>query len=137
MTQVQIGTDLEGLTLVRDESDVIVDAVVATLRSGTFSASKVIVHSYSSGFADLVSFFESMSHDWKGWKGERRWDSLEGDLSLVATHEYQHVQLRVTLRTDGPGWGNVGWEASASLTLDPGEQLARIPPDLLDLLKRG
>lgn len=62
---------------------------------------------------------------------------MEGNLSLVATHEYQHVQLRVTLRTEGPGWGNHGWMASASLTLEPGEQLARIPADLSELFDRG
>lgn len=136
MNEVQIGADHDSLTLVRDESDVVVDTVIAHLRSGALSASKQVVHSYATGFADLVAFFESLSHDWRGWEGERRWDALEGDLSVSAKYEYHHVQVRVTMRENGPGWGNVGWEASVSLTLDPGEQLSRIAPDLTSLFDR-
>ena len=40
------------------------------------------------------------------------------------------------MRENGPGWGNLGWEASVSLTLDPGEQLSRIAPDLTSLFDR-
>jgi Family of unknown function (DUF6228) len=84
VTEVQIGTDHDSLTLIRDESDVIVNTVIAHLRAGTLSASRQVVHSCASGFADLVAFFESVSRDWRDWKGERRWESLEGDLSIGA-----------------------------------------------------
>lgn len=137
MREVQIGTEHDFLTLVRDDSDVVVDTVIAHLRSGTLSASKQVVLSYAPGFADIVAFFESLSEDWRGWEGERMWDALEGDLSVTATYEYHHVQLRITMRDHGPGWGNLGWEASVSLTLDPGEQLARIAPDLTSLFDRA
>lgn len=137
MAEALIGRAGESLTLERDDSDLVVDTVIASLQSGTLSASKQVVHSYASGFADLVAFFDGLSRDWRGWDGERRWDALEGDLSIQATHEYQHVQLRVTIRTLGPGWGNLGWEATASLTLDPGEQLSQIPADLARLFDRS
>ena len=28
--------------------------------------------------ADLGVFFKSLADDWRGWKGERRWSTLEG-----------------------------------------------------------
>lgn len=130
MSEVLIGSHGESLTLTRDDSDRIVDTVIAELRAGTLSASRQVVHSYSTGFADLVDFFESLSRNWRGWDGERRWDSLEGGLAISATYEYGHVHLQVTLRTAGPGWGNHGWVASAWVTLDPGEQLTQIAAEL-------
>ncbi len=81
MSKVLIGSNGEALTLIRDASERIVDAVTAELRSGTLCASRQVVHSYATGFTDLVAFFESLAHDWRGWDGERRWDSLEGDLA--------------------------------------------------------
>lgn len=136
MSKVLIGSNGEALILIRDASERIVDAVTAELRSGTLSASQQVVHSYATGFTDLVAFFESLAHDWRGWDGERRWDSLEGDLSLRAMYQYRHVQLRVTLRGPGPGWGNHGWEASISVTLDPGEQLTQTTAELASLFER-
>ena len=70
--------------------------------------------------------FAQLEQDWRGWDDARSWRSLEGDLGIEARHEFRHVQLRVTLRAYGPGWGNDGWKASANLTIDPGEQLSQI-----------
>jgi hypothetical protein len=56
--------------------------------------------------------------------------ALEGDLDIEARHEFRHVQLRVTLRDYGPGWGNDGWTAIANLTSDPGEQVSQIAAGL-------
>ena len=63
----------------------------------------------------------------------REWESLEGELRIEARHQYGHVQLRVTVRADWPGWGNQGWTATADLRIDPGEQLAQISRDVRDL----
>ena len=54
----------------------------------------------------------------------------EGELRIEARHEFGHVQLRITLRHYGLGWGNDGWNATADLTIEPGEQLTRVAFDL-------
>lgn len=74
--------------------------------------------------------------DWKGWTGIRSWRAVEGDLGIDARHEYRNVQLRVTVRKYGPGWGNEGWKVTVDLTIDPGEQLSQIAVDLFRLTNR-
>jgi hypothetical protein len=133
---MRIGSPDDYLLLSEDESDPIVQTVIAELSSSGLRAIRTVVHSYSTGFADLAGFFAQLEQDWRGWDDVRSWRSLEGDLGIDARHEYGHVQLRVTLRAYGPGWGNDGWTASASLTIDPGEQLSQIATDLSRLASR-
>ena len=136
MTSVRIGSADDYLLLTEDESDPIVRTVIAELSSSGLRAIRTVVHSYSTGFADLAGFFAQLEQDWRGWDDVRSWRSLEGDLSIEARHQFGHVQLRVTLRAYGPGWGNDGWTASANLTIDPGEQLSQIATDLSCLPSR-
>jgi hypothetical protein len=136
VTSVRIGSADDYLLLTEDESDPIVRTVIAELSSSGLRAIRTVVHSYSTGFADLAGFFAQLEQDWRGWEDVRSWRSLEGDLSIEAMHQFGHVQLRVTLRAYGPGWGNDGWTASANLTIDPGEQLSQIATDLSCLASR-
>jgi len=136
VTGVRIGSADDYLLLTEDESDPIVRTVIAELSSSGLRAIRTVVHSYSTGFADLAGFFAQLEQDWRGWDDVRSWRSLEGDLSIEARHQFGHVQLRVTLRAYGPGWGNDGWTASANLTIDPGEQLSQIATDLSCLPSR-
>lgn len=136
VTNVRIGSAGDYLLLSPDESDPIVQTVTAELSSSGLRAIRTVVHSYRTGFADLADFFAQMELDWRGWNGARSWRSLEGDLNIEARYEFRHVQLRVTLRAYGPGWGNDGWTASANLTIDPGEQLSQIAADLWRLDSR-
>ena len=133
---MRIGSADDYLLLTEDESDPIVRTVIAELSSSGLRAIRTVVHSYSTGFADLAGFFAQLEQDWRGWDDVRSWRSLEGDLSIEARHQFGHVQLRVTLRAYGPGWGNDGWTASANLTIDPGEQLSQIATDLSCLPSR-
>lgn len=82
--------------------------------------SSALVSSYMfDGFAD---FLESLAVDWKGWKGERKWDSLEGELSLKAKADRTgHVYLSIEIRDGAPP----RWQVTASLLLEAG-QLDRI-----------
>ncbi|HEX9520221.1 MAG TPA: DUF6228 family protein [Streptosporangiaceae bacterium] len=127
---MRIGSADDYLLLTSDESDPIVQTLTAELSSSGLRAIRTVVHSYRTGFADLADFFAQLEQDWRGWDDARSWRSLEGDLGIEARHEFRHVQLRVTLRAYGPGWGNDGWKASANLTIDPGEQLSQIAADL-------
>ncbi|HEX6336167.1 MAG TPA: DUF6228 family protein [Jiangellaceae bacterium] len=75
-----------------------VEQVNSNLVDEGLSASRPVYHGYWSGFRDLVLFFEEMERDWRGWDGDRTWESLQGDLRIEARHEHGHVQSRVTLR---------------------------------------
>ena len=35
----------------------------------------------------LVSFFEEMGRDWRGWPGERTWHDDEAQVRMTATHD--------------------------------------------------
>ena len=51
---------------------------------GLEASSRVSAH-YASEFDDLVAFFRQLAADWRGWDGERTYESLEHDLRLTAT----------------------------------------------------
>jgi len=86
---------------------------------------------YAVTFRDLIEFFEQMASDWRGWDGSRAYKSLEHDLRLEATHEGSHIRLDVTLhQSSQPD----GWRVSATLRLEPGEQLSRAAVDVRALL---
>lgn len=101
--------------------------VVVSVRDAGLRAEKPVVSHYTSGFEDLVVFVESMEQDWRGWRGERRYESLEGDLTLTAGHD-GHVQLAVELRE------HIGWRVQADFTLEPGEQMTNSARELRELL---
>ncbi|MFC4018908.1 DUF6228 family protein [Micromonospora sp. GCM10011542] len=128
---VQLGARGEWLRLTPDNtSHRPPQYVTAELRCDGLAASRQVVHNYASGFEDLADFFGQLADDWRGWSGERVWESVEGDLRIEARHEYRHIQLRIVIRSPGPGWGNEGWKAAADLTIDPGEELTRAVSDL-------
>jgi hypothetical protein len=79
---------------------------------------------YASGFSDLARFFESLAADWRGWSGERTWESLEGELAFTATHD-GHVRLRIDVR----GSIERDWRVRCDLAVEPGEQLSAAARD--------
>lgn len=137
MDAVLIGAGDESLQLIPDGDQAVPpEYLLAELRSGHLGdlrAVKRIYGGYATEFQGLAAFFANLAAGWRGWDGERSWESCEGDLRLDARHAYGHVQLRVTLRADGSGWGNSGWTATADLTLDPGEQVSVVAADLASL----
>ena len=101
------------------------DYWVATLECPDLTATLVF---YELSMDLLARYFDQLAQDWRGWDGERAWESLEHDLSLIATHDGRGtVRLRVLLRTDtldarGEGW----WRAEASLSIDAGTYLTNV-----------
>ena len=75
---------------------------------GLEASSRVSAH-YASEFDDLVAFFRQLAADWRGWDGERTYESLEHDLRLTATHD-GYVRLAVQLWQE---CGRFGWSAAA------------------------
>jgi hypothetical protein len=132
---VEIGSSAGHLRLSADPDDRALDYLVADLADDGLAATKRVYAHYASGWRDLAGFFAGLAADWRGWPGTREWASLEADLKIEARHEYGHIQLHVTLTQDRADWGNQGWQASADLTLEPGEQLSRVADELRDLVE--
>jgi len=123
MPEAVIGGPRECLILATDVESAAPARLGATLQAdGLVATSRV---EGGGGFQDLARFFRGLEQEWRGWEGVRGWKSVEGDLGLVARHEFAHVRLTVTLRLQRFGWGNDGWSATADITVDPGEQLSR------------
>jgi hypothetical protein len=82
---------------------------------------RVYAHTDGQGVARL---FSEAAAEWRGWRGCKSWESLEGELRLeLTTDRLGHVTLAVRIRSD-PG-GADPWQLDAELSLDSG-QLERI-----------
>jgi hypothetical protein len=79
---------------------------------------KIVSRFDAEGKETLVGFFQEIHHNWRGWKGEMYWESLEGDMSLSCSHDgVGRVRLRIILRVDPMN----GWKAEMDLKLEPGQ----------------
>jgi len=65
----------------------------------------------------LAEFFEGLDHDWRGWDGERTWQSEEAELRLVATHDKTNTVLVSAVLEDG---APPRWSCRVQLEVDPG-----------------
>ena len=105
-------------------------SVVVRLRVPGLDASLRVPAHYATGFDELAAFVSGLASDWRGWQGERTYESLEHDLRLTATHD-GHIRLLVQLReTSVPD----GWSATGVVQLDPGEEMTRAAQDVAALL---
>lgn len=104
-----------------------------SLRTSGLTASLHVASHYASGFDDLVDFLRDLAADWRGWKGERTYESLEHDLQLTATHD-GHVRLVVQMSTTSEP---DGWSATAVLRLEPGEEMTQAAESVAALLASG
>ena len=83
------------------------------------------VNVYDDHFEALSAFFRDLSDHWRGWEGNKSWESLEGELSLTASIDKAgHVSLRVVLTDVAVA---ERWRAEATIFLDAGglEGIAR------------
>jgi hypothetical protein len=87
-------------------------------------AMSVSVNVYEHGYHFLPRFFDDLAREWRGWAGEKTWESVEFHIALRATADrVGHVFLRVTLRDiDAPA----AWRAEATLLIEAG-QLDALP----------
>jgi hypothetical protein len=80
---------------------------------------------------DFRALFEEMAREWRGWKGEKKWNSIEGNLALACTHDgLGHIEVHVELGLGVPS----AWRASGSLIVEAGQldALARAATRFLD-----
>jgi hypothetical protein len=127
-----VGREADGLRFsdVERSPDGGVWYVLALLKTAGLDASLRALAHYATGFDELVGFFNRLAADWRGWQGERAYESLEHELRLNAVHN-GHVRLVVQLRQSSlPD----GWSAAAVIQLDPGEELTQVANDVAALL---
>ena len=71
------------------------DFFIVTVTSDTWRGE---VRASSFMATDLGDFFQDLARNWKGWEGERRWETLEGEFSICATSDrLGHIRLSFTL----------------------------------------
>jgi hypothetical protein len=90
------------------------DHFIVELRGPCLDATAEVSSYLSEGFG---AFFQTLASEWRGWKGERSWASLEGDFRLRAKCDRTgHVVLDVDLDAGTPPV----WTATASILLEAG-----------------
>ena len=127
VNDVQFGSDACRITVSREE----VETLRVTIMERNLSATKVVYGAYSDGFDRLAEFFTGLARDWRGWEGERTYESLEHQLRIVATHDgHVHLKVRLWQSTDPNGWS-----VETRLTLEPGEELARLADSMTRFIR--
>jgi hypothetical protein len=132
---VEIGRELASLTFDAPEPPVgPVEFLTATLRLPDLVASTRI-YMYSPGGPGIAEYFEGLAADWRGWDGERVWNSIEGEFRHEARHNrVGYVALIVRLRKFAWSHNEGGdWEAAATIAIEPGH-LAEIAGAVAALL---
>jgi hypothetical protein len=82
----------------------------------------------------LDDWWQDLADSFRGWEGEKTWESLEHDASLSARHDRTgHVTVRVTLR--GPLGYEPDWGASATFAFDAGEELSRVASEVSEFMR--
>jgi hypothetical protein len=94
---------------------------------------QVEIQAMLTGDGGLPDFFASLYDDFRGWDGERTWASLEGDLTVTATHS-RNVALRWSLTHQL--YGEPVWTFTVSTHHSPGEDLRRLAESFTELLSR-
>ncbi|HEY9403883.1 MAG TPA: DUF6228 family protein [Pyrinomonadaceae bacterium] len=65
----------------------------------------------------LPAFLQDVADNWRGWPGEKRWESIEGDLKLICTSmTLGNINVVVELRSYGDE--PFDWEARCKLVLE-------------------
>ena len=132
MAEVRLGSRSNRLVLdVQGPVDQYADAVLVTLLAPGLSAS-LVVHAFDDYLKILVGFVGGLERSFRGWVGERTYESFEGDLRIVATHLGGVVRLAVRLTSNRE---RVPWTAQADVLLEPGEELRHAARDVADLIR--
>ena len=69
--------------------------------------------------SSLSAYFNDIANSWRGWEGEKKWATLEGELEFTATADnIGHVKLGILLR---PPYTGFQWELRSALELEAGQ----------------
>ncbi|MCA1566541.1 MAG: DUF6228 family protein [Acidobacteria bacterium] len=85
--------------------------------TGLRASTRVYNIEHTGGASNLPAFLEDMASNWRGWRGEKRWASIEGDLKLICTSStLGHITIVVELDSyvDDP----YIWDVRCSIVLE-------------------
>lgn len=85
---------------------------------------------------DLPAFLALLVDRWRGWDGTLTWTSMEGEMTLDATHDGSHVTLGVTVRRPQLTYEPDAWSARTVFMVEPGEQLRSLSREASSVLTR-
>lgn len=85
---------------------------------------------------DLPGFLAHLLEQWRGWSGTLTWTSMEGEMTLDATHLGHVVVLGVTVRRPDHTHDLDAWSARVVFLVEPGEQLRSLSRDASAVLVR-
>jgi predicted oxidoreductase (fatty acid repression mutant protein) len=94
----------------------------------TFTARLVTEHGDVVSFvcnylSNPSTFFRSLAADWRGWEGERSWNSLERELDITALHDGKGlIACEVSLGSNIPPT----WRLAAEMTFGAGAHMEEI-----------
>jgi hypothetical protein len=102
---------------------------VVEVRSDGFRVERE-VFMFSFDWDNLAAFFSDLAESWQGWEGEKSWESIEHDLTIVATADPgRHSNLEFTVQ-DGP---NYTWQAKVGgFVVDAGEDMSTLARSVKD-----
>ena len=85
----------------------------------TGPAMSASVNAYEHEYHVLPRFFEELTKHWRGWDGEKTYESVESHVAMKATADrLGHVYLRVTVRSID---ASADWRAEATLLIEAGQ----------------
>ncbi|MET8668141.1 DUF6228 family protein [Streptomyces tendae] len=83
--------------------------------------------------SDLTTFLDELAAEYRGWDGERSWQTNDRDLAVSAVFRSGgHVGLTWSLQPWPQAAG--GWGASVTTWLEAGEQMATLAADIRHFL---
>ena len=90
----------------------------ASLHSDSHSAN-MRVSTYTDPYG-IVRLFKEAASNWRGWSGEKQWESLEGDFRLMlCSSSTGHIRLKALISHD---CGNPDpWRLNAELGIEAGQ----------------
>ncbi|MGQ4426648.1 DUF6228 family protein [Streptomyces violaceoruber] len=83
--------------------------------------------------SDLTTFLDELAAEYRGWEGERSWQTNDHDLTVSAVFRAGgHVGLTWSLQPWPQAAG--GWGASVTTWLEAGEQMTTLAVDIRHFL---
>jgi hypothetical protein len=90
---------------------------VTLTAAGLRASTRVYNFLHADHLVSLPSFLRDVADNWRGWRGEKRWESVEADLKLTCTSA-PLGQVTVVVELDSSADDPFVWNARGSLVLE-------------------
>lgn len=86
-----------------------------TIKSQDFTASSK-VYAFDPRNEPCWCYFEDLANHWRGWSGEKQWNSLEGEFTISTESDaLGHIAMKIMLES------HESWSARIIIDLDAGQ----------------